>query len=201
MYMITILQVQAWRATGDRRYLDRAAKEMVSYLDKLQQPNGLFLHATDAPFYWGRGNGWVAAGMTELLQSMPADDPQRPRILDSWRRMMAELVHDQNPDGMWRQLLDQPDAWEESSASGMFTFALIEGVRKGWLDEATYGPAARKAWIALAGFVDQNANVTNVCAGTNKGSSTAYYLARPRRTGDDHGQAPVIWAARALLEK
>jgi hypothetical protein len=49
--------------------------------------------------------------------------------------------------------------------------------------------------------VDQNADVTNVCAGTNKQNSLEYYLARPRRTGDFHGQAPVLWAARALLEK
>src|SRR6266403_1494608 len=66
MYMITIVQVQAFRATGDSKYLDRAALEMAAYRDKLQQPNGLFFHAPDAPFYWGRGNGWVAAGMTEL---------------------------------------------------------------------------------------------------------------------------------------
>src|SRR5882762_977500 len=67
MYMITAVQVQAYRATKDVRYLDRAALTMAAYLDKLQQPNGLFYHAADSPFYWGRGNGWVAAGMTELL--------------------------------------------------------------------------------------------------------------------------------------
>jgi rhamnogalacturonyl hydrolase YesR len=83
----------------------------------------------------------------------------------------------------------------------MFTFAMIEGVRHGWLAEKTYGPVARRAWIALAGFVDQNADVTNICAGTNKENSYDYYMARPRRTGDFHGQAPVLWAARALLEK
>ena len=40
MYMLTMLQLEAYRATGDKKYLDRDAKEMVSYLDKLQQPNG-----------------------------------------------------------------------------------------------------------------------------------------------------------------
>lgn len=201
MYMLTILQLEAFRATGDRKYLDRDANEMVAYLRKLQQPNGLFYHAPDVPFFWGRGNGWVAAGMTEMLLSLPAAHPQRAEILAGYRKMMAELIQDQNPDGMWRQLIDRPEAWEETSSTGMFTFALIEGVRHGWLDEDTYGPAARKAWIALSGFVDQNADVTSVCAGTNKENSLAYYLARPRRTGDFHGQAPVLWAARALLEK
>jgi unsaturated rhamnogalacturonyl hydrolase len=201
MYMLEILQLEAFRATGDHKYIDRAANEMVAYLRKLQQPNGLFYHAPDVPFFWGRGDGWIAAGMAEMLLSLPADHPQRPEILAGYRKMMAALIKNQNPDGMWRQLIDHPEAWEETSSTGMFTFSLIEGVRHGWLDEETYGPAARKGWIGLAGFVDQNADVTNVCAGTNKKDSLEYYLARPRRTGDFHGQAPVLWAVRALLEK
>jgi unsaturated rhamnogalacturonyl hydrolase len=68
------------------------------------------------------------------------------------------------------------------------------------LAEETYGPAARKGWIALAGFVDQNSDVTSICVGTSKENSYDYYLARPRKTGDFHGQAPVLWVARALLE-
>lgn len=70
MYMITAVEAQAFRATRDPKYLDRAALTMAAYLDKLQQPNGLFFHAADSAFYWGRGNGWVAAGMAELLRSL-----------------------------------------------------------------------------------------------------------------------------------
>jgi len=199
MYMLTILELQAYRATNDKKYLDRAANEMVAYLDKLQQPNGLFHHAPDAPFFWGRGNGWVAAGMTEMLRALPADHPQRTRILSAYQLMMAALLKYQDSDGMWRQLLDRDESWEESSGSGMFTFALITGVKSGWLDDTTYGPAARKAWIAVTGFIDQNNDVTGVCEGTGKNNSLDYYLARKRRTGDFHGHEPILWAASALL--
>jgi rhamnogalacturonyl hydrolase YesR len=199
MYMITILQVQAFRATGDPKYLDRAALEMVAYLDKLQQPNGLFYHAPDVPFFWGRGDGWVAAGMTELLRSLPQNHPQRQRILDGYRKMMKALLAYQGADGMWHQLIDHPEAWPETSSTGMFTFALIGGVKNAWLDEDTYGPAARKAWLALVGYIDQNADVTNICIGTGKKNDLEYYLTRPRHTGDMHGQAPVLWCASALL--
>lgn len=199
MYMITILQVQAYRATGDRQYLDRAAREMIAYIEKLQQPDGLFHHAPDAPFLWGRGNGWMAAGMSEILRSMPKNYPLRPRILAAYRKQMKALVSYQGQDGMWRQLIDHPESFEETSGSGMFAFALITGVKNGWLDADTYGPAARNAWIGLAGFVDQNGDMTSVCVGTGKNNSLEYYLERPRHTGDDHGQAPVLWAASALL--
>ena len=35
----------------------------------------------------------------------------------------------------------------------MFTYAFVTGVKNGWLAEDTYGPAARKAWIALVGYL------------------------------------------------
>ncbi|HEX4155159.1 MAG TPA: glycoside hydrolase family 88 protein [Acidobacteriaceae bacterium] len=199
MYMITIVQVQAFRATGDRKYLDRAALEMTTYLEKLQQPNGLFFHAPDVPFFWGRGNGWFAAGMTEILRNLPHDHPQRARIERGYRTMMGALLRYQTHPGAWRQLIDNEAAWPETSGTGMFAFALISGVRTGLLDAATYGSAARRAWIALAGYVDQNDDVTSVCEGTNKLNDLAYYLLRRRRTGDFHGQAPLMWTAAALL--
>ena len=199
MYMLTILQLEAHRATGDSKYMDRAALEMVAYLEKLQQPNGLFYHAPDVPFFWGRGDGWVAAGMAEMLRDLPAAHPQRARILKGYTAMMAALLKYQGKDGMWRQLIDHDEAWPESSSSAMFTFAMITGVKNGWLDANTYGPAARRAWIAVVGYVDQNNDVTSVCEGTNKQNDLNYYLQRKRRTGDFHGQAPVLWAASALL--
>jgi rhamnogalacturonyl hydrolase YesR len=200
MYMITALQVQAYRATGDAKYLDRAALAMSAYLDKLQQTNGLFYHAPDSPFYWSRGNGWLAAGMAELLRSLPENHPRRARIMQGYRTMMAALLKYQGDDGLWRQLIDHPgDAWPETSGTGMFTFAMVTGVKNGWLDGKTFGPAARKAWLGLVKYLDADANVSNVCEGTNKGTSVAYYLARQRKTGDLHGQAAVLWSATALL--
>jgi len=206
MFMITAVQSQAWRATGNRVYIDRAAREMVLYLDRLQQPNGLFHHSPAAPFFWGRGNGWMAAGMSLLLRELPADHPDRPRILRSYRLMMASLLQHQGPDGMWRELVDDSAAWPETSCTGMFAFAFITGVKAGWLDAATYGPAARKAWLQLTTYVDENADVREVCQGTNiydpakhGPDGRAYYLARERLVGDPHGQAPVLWCAAALL--
>ena len=106
MFMITIIQSQAYKATGKREYIDRAAREMVMYLDELQRPNGLFYHAPDVPFYWGRGNGWIAAGMAELLQYLPKKHKDRPRILQGYLTMMNSLKDFQNSRGIWNQLID-----------------------------------------------------------------------------------------------
>lgn len=201
MFMITVVQAQAYRATGDRAYIARAAREMVVYLDSLQKPNGLFYHAPDAPFFWGRGNGWMAAGMSELLRSLPLDNPDRPRIMKGYKLMMESLAKYQAADGMWRQLIDDPGSWPEMSCTGMFTFAMITGVKNGWLDKATYGPVARKGWLALITYINENGDTREVCEGTNKKNDRQYYLDRKRNIGDMHGQAPVLWCATALLRK
>lgn len=201
MFMITIIQAQAYRVTGKREYIDRAAREMVVYLDELQRPNGLFYHAPDVPFFWARGNGWMAAGMAELLLATPEDNPDRARILEGYRLMMKSLRKYQSPGGMWNQLIDKADCWAETSGTAMFTYAMIMGVKNGWLDADEYGPAARNGWMALIPYINENGDVEEVCVGTNKKNDLQYYYDRPRIAGDYHGQAPILWCAYALLIK
>ena len=213
MYMITALQVQTFRATGDARYLDRAALAMAAYLDRLQQPNGLFFHTATSPRHWGRGNGWFAAGMAELLRALPPKHIQYARIMYGYQKMMAALLRHQTASGMWQQLVDDESAqnWPETSSTGMFAFAMVTGVKNGWLPADPYGVAARKAWLALVQYLDADGNVRDVCVGTGEAATsgggtsaatqTRYYLDRPRSVGDFHGQAPVLWTASALMRQ
>lgn len=200
MYMITLLQSQAYKATGNTKYIERAAKEMVVYLDKLQRSNGLFYHAPDVPFFWGRGNGWMAAGMTELLSILPENNPDRKRILEGYRTMIKSLRKYQMPSGMWNQLIDDQDCWAESSSSAMFAYAIITGVKTGWLKGREYEESARNAWMALVDSLNSDSDIKDVCVGTNKENSREYYYNRKRKTGDNHGQAAMLWCAYALLK-
>ena len=208
MYMIIALQSQAYKATHDRKYIDRTAREMCLYLDKLQLKDGpakgLFYHAPDVPYVWGRGDGWMAAGMTLVLKTLPKDSEYRARIMEGYLAMMSALLKYQRADGQWSQLVTRPDDprnWAELSCTGMFAYAFISGVRQGWLDPVTYGAAARKAWIAICESLDEYGNVPDVCCGTNRKDDAEWYFNRPRINGDPHGQAPVLWCAGALLEQ
>jgi len=201
MYMITLVQTEAYRTAGDQKYIDRAAHEMAAYLSALQRPNGLFYHAPDVPYFWGRGNGWVAAGMTELLSSLPENHKDRAAIMASYLKMMKTLKGYQRPDGLWGQLIDDPYAWSETSCSGMFAYAMTTGVKKGWLDAKEYIPVVRKAWTGLTTYINSDGDISNVCEGTNKKDDYRYYLDRKQNTGDMHGQAPLLWTAAALLDR
>lgn len=210
IYMVAALQTAAYRVTNDPVYLDRAALTIETYLKRLQKEDGLFWHAEDSPFVWGRGVGWYAAGMTEILKVLPESHANYPAIMGGYKKMMAALLKHQAPSGLWRQLVDKPETWEETSGSGMFAYAMVTGVRRGWLAQEVYGPVARKAWLALVGQIDQDGNLREVCVGTNKGAKAVgtdlalqyqYYLDRARVAGDYHGQGPLLWTAAALLEK
>ncbi len=103
-----LLQVQAFKATGDRMYLDRAALFLKVYCDELQRDNGLFHHREDAPFFWGRGNGWAIAALTEILLVLPESHKHHAALLHAYCRMMQTLASYQGEDGMWHQLIDDP---------------------------------------------------------------------------------------------
>jgi unsaturated rhamnogalacturonyl hydrolase len=200
IWMIGALQLQAWRATGDARYLDRAALTARLYLARLQQPDGLFHHGPDAPFAWGRGNGWVAAGLAEVLSELPPSHPDYRVVAEGYRRMMAALLREQAEDGMWRQVIDHPGAWKEASGTAMFGFAMAVGGRRGILTEPAYADAVRRAWAGLARYVTADGRLSQVGIGTGQSRDLAYYLARPTVTGDLHGQAALLWFAAELAD-
>lgn len=216
MFMITALQVQAYRASGDENYLELAASVMVEYLEALQQPDGLFFHHQDFEHRWARGNGWFAAGMAELIRELPESDPNYEEVRAGYEAMMDGLLAYQVTqgagEGLWKQIVNSSDSrnWAETSGSAMFAYALISGVKAGWLDAATYGPPARAAWLALTAKLTTDGRLGDISdwaykpeshqgGPTYEGDEENYYFERPKLTGDNHGQAPMLWAAAELL--
>ncbi|HOO42910.1 MAG TPA: glycoside hydrolase family 88 protein, partial [Bacteroidales bacterium] len=184
IWMIASLQIQAFRVTGQPEYLQRAAKVVTAYLEKLQQPNGLFYHGTEGPFFWGRGNGWVASGLAELLTELPASDPDYPAILAGYRAMMEALLLYQGEDGLWGQLIDHPESFRETSGSAMFGYAMQVGVKRGLLPRRPYGKAVERAWKGLGKYLNEDGTLREVCVGTGQSTDINHYLTRPRVAGD-----------------
>jgi len=134
-----------------------------------------------------------------LLSELPENNEYYQLISEGYRKMMNALLEYQSKDGMWRQLIDNKEAWAETSSTAMFGYAITVGVKKGLLPEDKFTPAYQKAWKALVEYIGEDGKITDVCAGTGKGDNIDYYLDRPRITGDLHGQAPILWFAYSLL--
>jgi rhamnogalacturonyl hydrolase YesR len=194
--------VQAYRATGDIKYLDFFAGYLITYMDTLQQTNGLYWHKLDSKNFWGRGNGWGAASATELLLELPKTHPKYSAVLEKYKKHMTGLLTVQKESGIWMQLLDSKDSknWEETSGTAMFLFAIFTGLRNNWLDSDTFLEPAKKGWSALVGYL-QGSKLTNVAAGfwPSTGTAADYLNASRGQPGDSHGTAAFLWASAAAI--
>ena len=76
---------------------------------------------------------------------MPAQHPSRAALLEIYRRQMAAIKAQQAPDGMWRQVIDDPAAYREETATAMLLTAMARGIRLGWIDRS-YAPVVERAW-------------------------------------------------------
>lgn len=197
LYMSAPFLIRYAAATGKREALDEAARQFLLYKRYLfMEQEGLMSHVFDFKYGkatrmpWGRGNGWCLFSLSELLEKLPDDHPDRGELLAMFREHCAGVAALQSESGLWRQVLNRPDAYEEASCTAMFAYAFARGVRFGWLEDKTrYAAAANKAWQGLTGkAIDRQGNVHGVCSGSRYSFSPDYYMYDLRTVvNDNHG--------------
>jgi len=108
--------------------------------------------------YWARGNGWVVAGISRVLDYLPMNDAKRADYITVFKALVGAVAKVQGTDGLWRSNLLHANAFPnpETSGSGFFTFGMAWGIANGVLDRAEYLPLVQKAWNGLVGAVDAN---------------------------------------------
>jgi rhamnogalacturonyl hydrolase YesR len=201
MFMATSVWARVGAFTGDERYARAVGRLLTTYADRLQRADGLFIHAETGAHAWGRGNGFAALGLTEALTLLPESWGDRPRVLAAYRRLMAALLPLQTADGSWRQVVDQPTAYQELSVTALALTAMARGVRLGWIDAATYVPVIERAWQAVLLRLAEDGTLRDVCTSTGAQATLEYYLTRPVVNGaDDRGGAIVLMAALEMEE-
>ena len=111
--------------------------------------------------FWSRGNGWVAGGLVRLLKELPKNYARRDFYLTIYRQMMERVIALQQPDGLWRSSLLDPEAYPggEASGSGFYCYALAWGVNNKILERKKYRPAVRRAWAGLNALVSPEGRV------------------------------------------
>ena len=206
LYMSVPFLAQMGDLTGDARYFDDAAKQVIQFSDRLMNPaTGLVDHTwfahepADPRFYWGRGNGWVMMAMAELLSVLPERHPQRAKLLDLFRRGAQGAAATQSGSGFWHQLLDKPDSYLESSATAMFTFAIARGVNRGWL-QPVYAPVAQAGWRALEQRIRPDGRIDGTCVSTTAAYDAVYYYNRPTDPAAMQGFGAALMAGAEVTE-
>jgi unsaturated rhamnogalacturonyl hydrolase len=119
------------------------------------------LEANGQKIFWSRGNGWVMGGLVRILQELPKNYPARPFYEGLFKEISSRIITLQQEDGLWRASLLDPAYYPggEVSGSGFFCYALAWGINNRLLDEKSYLPAVKKAWIALNRCVNEEGRV------------------------------------------
>jgi rhamnogalacturonyl hydrolase YesR len=204
LYMGGVFLASWGKYTGDQKYIDDAANQIIHQAAVEQDADGLWFHGylvdreKHAPFKWGRGNGWAMLTLVETLSVMPEDDPLHSQLLEILRKQIDGLTKVQAPDGMWRQVLDKPDLWEETSCTAMFAYGTARAVNRGWI-VATNMAVARKAFGGIMKNVSADGGIKNTCEGTGMGMELDYYIKRKHSGDDPHGWGPVMLAGTEIL--
>jgi len=110
------------------------------------------------PCYWSRGNGWVFAALTRVLDITPSSEAHRAEYVADFTAMATALQPIQRSDGFWNVSLADPDdhGGPELTGTALFAYGLAWGIRVGLLDANEYGPTVSRAWCAMASAVHED---------------------------------------------
>lgn len=210
LYMSVPFLCRYYQLTGDRRYIDDAARQFLGFRKRLYIPEQKVMShvfdlrrnmATGVP--WGRGNGWTLFSLSELLAVLPEDHSHRQELLGFFRDMCSGILALQDAEGMWHQVLTHPDAYPETSCTAMFIYGFSRGVQYGWLEQPeAYIQAVFKAWNALNKVsIDSEGNVYGVCRGSEFSFTPDYYKHELLpRLNDTHGIGIVLLAGVEVIK-
>jgi unsaturated rhamnogalacturonyl hydrolase len=147
--------------TGNREYLDFMVKEykattdyLYSKKDHLYFRDSRYFDTTEAngaKMFWGRGNGWVFAGLPIIIKELPKNYDQKAYFESLYREMAAKILSIQDTSGYWHASLLDPASYPnpEMSATAFFMYGLTWGINNGYLDRKTYLPAVIRGWNAM----------------------------------------------------
>lgn len=201
-FMALSFMVRMGEKTGDVKWFDDSANQILKYYQYLWDPQtDLFFHCyhTDTKStgvaHWSRANGWVAMATADLIKRMPKDHPKRGELIRIFNAHMFGLAKHQGRNGLWHQILDREDSYEEITGTAAFVYAISEGVKNGWL-HPDYINVAELGLEGMRSLITPQGDVTKICVGTGIMPSLSFYYNRPTQENDPMGEGIVL---RALV--
>lgn len=206
LYMSVPALAQMGKLTGDVKYFDDAAKQVVQFSDRMFNKDlNIYMHGwvedmkVHPEFHWARANGWALMAMVEFLDVLPENYSGREKVLKQLQLLIKGLAPLQSGKGFWHQLLDRNDSYLETSATAIYTYCIVRAVNKGWIDAKAYAPVAILAWNAVSTKVNDKGQVEGTCVGTGMAFDPAFYYYRPVNVYAAHGYGPVLLAGAEII--
>jgi rhamnogalacturonyl hydrolase YesR len=205
-YMSIPFLTQIGSLTGKKKYFDDAVRQVLLFSKYLfKKDKRLFDHGLnidnkyDPSIYWARANGWVILAINELLDVLPENYKNRNNVINILRMHVQGLTECQGGNGLWHNLLDRNDSFEETSASAMFVYCIAHSINNGWVNK-TFAPVAQVGWDAIAKKINNKGQVEGTCVGTAMVDVPSYYYQREVSKYAAHGYGPVLLAASEMIK-
>lgn len=164
LFMSPPVWAQLYTTTGDKKYLDFMISEYKATTDflfdeeeHLYYRDENFFNQLDngTKIFWSRGNGWVFAGLVNIMNELDPKSEAYAYFLTIYKKMAEKLLQIQTPEGHWSMSLLGQEYYPtpETSGSSFFIYGLAWGINKGILDKKIYTPAVKKGWNAMVSHV------------------------------------------------
>lgn len=206
---------------SDNDLADVVHQFITAYNVTLDSKTGLCYHAYDAkktqpwantinghsPHFWTRSIGWFVMAMVDVLEYIPASNPQRTDILNNLNNLLNALrkVADSKTN-LWYQIPDEGDRplnYLESSGSLMILAAIAKSIRLNYINKDDWLPfllegykQALRQFISVTkeNYVNVNkiAHVGGLGGPSKRDGSFAYYMSEPIVTNDHKGVGPFL---------
>lgn len=206
IYMSVPFLVRMGKLTNEKKYWDDAIKNTLSFHEKLfSKEKGLYYHSWCKEIghtgvaLWGRANGWSIVAKCDLLETIPHDYPGWEEVRKTLLEQIIGVSRYQSESGMWHQLLDKTDSFQETSATSMFTYAVAKAVNEGWIPEV-FTSIAIRGWEGILPKIRQDGQVEDISEGFNIRQDLSYYYKRPRPLNDPHGLGTVLLAGVEIFK-
>ena len=208
---------------GDSSYTNNeATKQLLIYASHLNDAKtGLMFHAYDesgqstwadketrhSAYIWCRAMGWFGMTLIEVLELLPKNHPERPKLIAQLNQLVKAWANYQDKkSGLWYQIVDKGDDaanWLETSSSSMYTFVMAMAAERGYVPKS-YVNGAKKGYAGVLTKIsldsDGMTNIIDICEGTNV-ADLAYYFARKRATNDFHGLGAFLIMNEKFMNK
>ncbi|RYP64257.1 hypothetical protein DL769_006737 [Monosporascus sp. CRB-8-3] len=160
-----------------------------------------------APLVWDRAVGWYFISLLEVIQLFPESHKGHSILVGFYTDLAAALKKAQDKSGGWWLIMSEPypgmeGNYIESSASAMFTYGWLKGIKLGLIDEDEYYRPAKKGYNLLTSrFVRADDNCLLNWEGTVEVGSLSsngtyeYYISVPLQTNDYKGVGPFMLAS------
>lgn len=167
-----------------------------------------------SPNFWLRAMGWFLVAMVDVLERMDEQLYFEYRAIMSMFKDAAEamLAFQDTETGMFWQVIDKPGIpgnYLESSGTALFAYAVLKGVRLGYLpkrfaaygEKAFYGTCDKYLGVSADGKLQLSGIclVAGLGGATHRDGSLEYYFSEPVVENDAKGVGPLLLAYTEIL--